>query len=73
MSPGRVHFGFTGSEALREKIKRVKALTWHCDPAGRLEVLIERVVDFYLDRKDPDRTIPRRQARKKRRQEGGPA
>lgn len=69
LSPGRVHFGFTGSEALREKLKRVKELTWHCDPAGRLEVAIERLADFYLDRKDPDRRIARKEARLKRRRE----
>lgn len=69
LSPGRVHFGFTGSEALREKIKRVKELTWHCDPAGRLEVVIERLADYYLDRKDPDRRIARKEARVRRRRE----
>lgn len=60
LSPERVHFGFTGSERLREKVQRVRELMWHSDPAGRLEFVFEKLADFYLDRKDPDRRLARR-------------
>lgn len=55
LSAERVHFGFTGSLRLREKLERVKALLWHKEPAGRLEVLIEALADEFLTRKDPGR------------------
>lgn len=60
LSPRRVSFTFTGSEALRDKLKRVQELTWHSNPTGRLEFAVEKLADFYLDRKDPDRRLARR-------------
>ncbi|MBI5595017.1 MAG: hypothetical protein HY928_02890 [Elusimicrobia bacterium] len=55
MSPERVLFGFTGSERLREKIQRIRQIPWHTNPAGRLELLVEALADFYLARRDPGR------------------
>lgn len=60
LSPRRVSFTFTGSQTLREKIQRVRELTWHTNPAGRLELVFEKLAAFYLDRKDPDRRLARR-------------
>ncbi|MDE2290472.1 MAG: HNH endonuclease, partial [Elusimicrobia bacterium] len=72
LSPGRVHFGFTGSEELRGKLERVRKLMWHIDPSGRLEGVIERLAEFYLARRDPARRKRARGARKSAAKEAPP-
>lgn len=49
----RVHFGFTGSEELRQKVERAKQLLWHKFPEGRLEEVIGQALDDLLDKRDP--------------------
>lgn len=66
-SPGRVRFAFSGSEALRAKLGRVRDLAWHADPRAGLEGVVERLADFWLERKDPDRRLARRRERGARR------
>ncbi|MBI5210272.1 MAG: hypothetical protein HY927_09910 [Elusimicrobia bacterium] len=85
LSPGRVHFGFTGSESLRAKLERIRDLLLHKHPGGRLEDVIGEMAEVFLDAKDPERRAIRREARRRseRRQEarwnapgpdtGGPA
>lgn len=54
LTPERVRFAFTGSKEFLGKVDRLKQLLWHKCPSGRLEDLFEEVVDFYLQRRDPE-------------------
>lgn len=71
LSAERVRFGFTGSASLREKLERVKDLMWHKNPEGRLEAVVEALVDDYLARKDPARVPPRTSTRRAERDASG--
>lgn len=73
LSPGRVHFGFTGSEDLRAKLERIKELLLHKHPGGRLEDVIGEMAEVFLDAKDPERRAIRRETRRRseRRPEAG--
>jgi hypothetical protein len=64
LSGQRVKFQFTGSEELRGKIERAKQLLRHKHPNGRLEDIIEEALDALLAKKDPEKRIERRTARK---------
>lgn len=54
LTPDRVRFAFTGSKEFLGKVDRLKQLLWHKCPSGRLEDIFEEVVDFYLQRRDPE-------------------
>jgi hypothetical protein len=62
LSPERVRFSFTGSDELLKKLDRAKELLRHKVPYGRLEDVIEEVLDFFLKKKDPDVRLGRRSA-----------
>lgn len=61
---GRVEFRFTGSEAFLAKVRRVREVLWHKCPSGKLEVIFDEAMEALLDKRDPWRTIPRRQKRR---------
>lgn len=71
LSAERVRFCFTGGEALRVKLERVRGLMWHKEPEGRLEAVVEALADDFLARKDPLRR-PARAGRARARQRVGP-
>lgn len=64
LSPGRMHLGLTISDSLWEKIKRARGLLWHKQPTGKLEHLLDELVEFYLKAKDPVRRAQRREVRR---------
>ncbi len=55
LSEQRIKFQFTGSEELRSKIERAKALLRHKYPAARLEEIIDEALDAFLEKKDPEK------------------
>lgn len=61
---GRVEFRFTGSEALLAKVRRAREILWHKCPNGKLEVIFDEAMEALLDKRDPWRTIRRRQKRR---------
>lgn len=65
LSPERVHFGFTASKELREKLDRAKELLSHKFPKGRLENIIDLALEDLLEKRDPLRRIARRERRKR--------
>lgn len=58
-APDRFHFNFTGSGRFLAAVERAKELLWHKFPKGGLEDVLLHALEFYLDRKDPDRTAER--------------
>jgi hypothetical protein len=69
LSPGRMHFGFTGSRRLWEKLERIKGLLRLRHPRGRLEDIIGEAADVFLDAKDPERRAAGREVRRRARRE----
>lgn len=63
VSAERVRVGFDAAVAIAHLLDRVKQLLRHKYPEGRLEDLIREVLDAYLDRKDPQRLLERKQAK----------
>lgn len=63
VSAERVRVGFDAAVAIAHLLDRVKQLLRHKYPEGRLEDLIREVLDSYLDRKDPQRLLERKQAK----------
>ncbi len=59
----RVHFSFTADEALLRDVERVKELSRHKWPAGRLEDVFAGAILALLDKIDPDRRSPKRPRR----------
>jgi len=55
LSPGRFHFGFTGSAQLRDKVQRARQLLWHRFPQGHLENIFDAALEALLDAHDPER------------------
>ena len=53
----RVEFSFQGSPALRESIERAKDLLAHKFPFGEMEHVLFEVVEFYLEKHDPQTTL----------------
>lgn len=54
LTPQRIRFAFTGSDNFLAKVERARQLLWHKYPAGNLEQVFEEIVDFYLERRDPE-------------------
>lgn len=63
---GRVLFNFVGPERLRQKFSRAKEVMRHKYPWGLPEQIFEAALDALLDRKDPDRRLARKEARRAR-------
>lgn len=53
----RVEFSFHGSPALRESIERAKDLLAHKFPFGEMEHVLFEVVEYYLEKHDPQTTL----------------
>lgn len=68
LASDRVHFSFSGSQALRLAVERLRALLRHKFPAGRLEDLLLEAAAFYLRKRDPGLKAPaQRRAQRERR------
>lgn len=57
----RVHFSFTGDEALLRDVERAKELSRHKWPAGKLEDVFAGAVKALLEKIDPDKRRRRRE------------
>lgn len=57
---------FVADVDLMNKIQRLKELTSHQNPEGKLETLFAKALDLALERLDPERKEQRRQVRKQR-------
>ena len=55
----RIKIEFSADEQLAEKIKRVKEVMRHTYPHGRLEDIFNELLEFYLEKKAPERRIAR--------------
>jgi len=55
----RIKIEFSADEQLAEKIKRVKEVMRHTYPHGRLEDIFNELLEFYLEKKAPERKIAR--------------
>ena len=53
----RVDFSFRGSPALRKAIERAKELLSNKFPFGGMDDVLFEIVEYYLDRHDPQRTL----------------
>jgi hypothetical protein len=63
LTPETIFYQFTANKKLHKNIQRLKNLTSHQNPEGKLEALFEEITDIALDRLDPER----REARRKKR------
>jgi len=63
LAPSRVHFGFTGSEDLLKLLRRAQEILKHKYPAGDLDRIFEEALEAFLDKKDPDRRLLRKEER----------
>jgi hypothetical protein len=63
------NFRFSGSSELKEKLDRLAEVLGVHNAQGQLAKLVEIGVDAALDRKDPQRKLPRREARQRKQNE----
>jgi len=64
---------FLANADLMEKIQRLKELTSHQNPDGKLEQVFAKAVDLALERLDPERKDLRRRARRRKQKQSCPA
>lgn len=55
LSEERYQIKFTGSKGLSEKIEKTKQLLSNKFPEGKLEDIIDEILDFYLEKNDPEK------------------
>lgn len=70
LTPEKTQIQFLADADLMKKIQRLKELTSHQNPEGRLEKVFAKAVDMALEQLDPERKELRRQARKQKKEPG---
>lgn len=55
LSEERYQIKFTGSKELSDKIEKIKQLLSHKFPEGKLEDLVNEILDFYLEKNNPEK------------------
>jgi hypothetical protein len=65
-SAERVRFAFCADHGFLKRFDRARDLLWHKFPEGRLEDIFDDAIEALLDKRDPDRRILRKLARRPR-------
>ena len=55
LTPQRIRFAFTGSDAFLKNVDRARELLRHKYPAGALEDIFQETIECFLDARDPAR------------------
>ena len=71
LSPENTFYQFTASKKLHKNIERLKSLTSHQNPEGKLEALFIKITEIALEKLDPERREERRQIRSTKRSING--